>query len=636
MYKMECHKFYQYIALFYLTIALPMLGLAAKPLPFNKNIDIQIKKQQTAKQRWHLEQADITSVIAQVSELTDKSFIIDPRVTGKITVISHKALSKEEIYQVFLSALQTLGYAAVPSGNAIKIIPNMNANTQATMVSDPAHPGKGAEMAVRVITIHNATAAQMIPILRPLLPQWSHVSAYAPANTLIIAGRVDNIKRLVKIIKEVDDAADQRSDLITLHHANAAQVAHMLNAMQSRNQMMGRPRAMVIPDERTNRVVLSGDKLARMRLRVLVTQLDQPSSNQSFGNTEVLSLHYLNAKTVAPLLNKIAKADVMHTVGSNNIKIDTYVEAELDTNSVVVTAPRSVIKNIKAIVNRLDVRPAQVLVEALIVELNESDTKKLGIEWSVAGPGESPAHDIRGFQPGMGVIRKGRFEALVAAIQGTSGANVLSTPTVVVLNNKKASFNIGKQVSIQSTESGPIGASTAAGVPLTTSTFKQQDVGLKLDVKPQINSRDSVLLDIEQHDGSLQNPENPTTTPIINKSDITTTVMINSGDTLVLGGLISNNLTNSVNKTPLLGDIPVVGELFTYRDKRLERKKLMVFIHPVILHHPLDGTRITENKYRYIRNLQVNMQNPWRKHRDDPAERVLPPSHNTLQLPKPF
>ncbi len=625
------------IMLWLLLVALFWVGasaIAAKPLELSNSFD----NQQKVKQSWHLEQADIVSVISQVSELTGKNFIIDPRVTGKVTIVANTPLSKAEIYQVFLSVLQTLGFSAVPAEGAIKIVPSSDANMMNSAVANSSNPGVGEELVVRVVIVSNATAAQVVPILRPLLPQWAHISAYNQGNTIILSGAAANVSRLVTVIREIDEAADDKPDLVALQNANAMQISNLLNTMENANRYSGRPKAVIVADEASNRILLSGDKIARMRMRVLISQLDQSSSRKNFGDTAVIPLHYLNAKTIAPILSKIAESNLAQsTVGDQSgLKSFSHIEAEEDTNSLVVTAPNRIIQSINSVIQRLDVRPAQVLIQALIVELSESDSKKFGIEWGLAGADESAQVDNREFLPGVGILRKGRFKALVAAIEGMSDANVLSTPTVVVMNNKKAVFNVGKQVSIQTTESGPIGGTTSEGIPLTTSTFKQEDVGLKLDVKPQINRNSAVLLTVEQHDGSLQNPDNPTTTPIINKSDISTTVMVNSGDTLVIGGLISNDYTDSVNKTPLLGDIPLIGEMFTYRDKHVEKKKLMVFIHPVVLRTPLDGTNVTDKNYNEIRRLQVNWENPWRPRQDDPSERVLPVNQHALHLPDPF
>jgi general secretion pathway protein D len=284
----------------------------------------------------------------------------------------------------------------------------------------------------------------------------------------------------------------------------------------------------------------------------------------------------------------------------------------------------------------LDVRPAQVLVQAVIVELSESSTERLGIQWGMVEEGDASTTTIGPVGVGVGIIRAGNFRALISAVKGISNADILSQPTIVVLDNKEATFSVGKQVSVINSSTGAANAATSTGIPFTTSSYDRQNVGLELNVTPQIGQGNVVQLLIEQKNDTLQNPNNPGDKPIVNNSKIKTHVIVNSGDILVLGGLMSNSMTDSMNKTPLLGDIPVIGNIFNSKDRTHEKKNLLVFIYPIILKTPTDGTRISEERYNTMRDTQRYWHENWLSDKDDPRDRELPPRHTLLQLPNPF
>lgn len=589
------------------------------------------------KQIWNLQNADINSVINTVSKETGKNFVVDPRVTGRVSLISSVPLDSNALYHVFLSVLDVYGYSAVESGEVVKIVPNTQATQSDLHVASNAAPGSGDEMVVRVVPVHFVSALQVMAILRPLAPTWSHISAYGPTNILILSGHANSINHLLEIISDIDKDSTSDVDIVPLKTASAAQLALLFKSLDA--GVVGqntRNKALVIADEKNNRLLVSGGKLARLRARALIADLDIKGDKKT-SSTEVIYLHYLKAKDFASVLAKTAKGELhmAQTSGSKN-RDDVDVQAEEGSNAIIVSAPPAIMKNLKDIVTRLDVRPSQVLVQAIIVELSATETEKLGIQWGMVDQAGDNVDSAFRSGLGLGVIKAGNFRALVSAISGISNADVLSQPTIVVLDNKEAAFSVGKEVSIIKDSTGLGTTDSSTGLPLTTAKYDRQNVGLELDVTPQIGQGDAVQLGIKQKNGTLQNPDNPGDKPVINNSAINTSVIVNSGDILVLGGLMSNSLTDSLSKTPVLGDIPVLGKLFHHKSHSLDKKNLLVFIHPVILKTPTDGTRISEAKYDSMRHTQDSWQAEWLSGKDDPAERRLPPREQLLKLPPPF
>jgi general secretion pathway protein D len=632
--------------------------------PTGAETGLPVPKKATAR-LWNLQDADILSVINEVSQETGKNFVVDPRVTGKITLISSKPLRQNEVYQVFLSVLGVLGYSAIPNGNVIKIVPNMESGEQVTSIATNRSPGKGEEVVVRVIPLENISATQLIPVIRPMLPQWSNISAYTPGNVLILLGRASNLFRIMNVIQDVDKAANSGIQIIPLHHASAAQVATVLNNLQSAARSAGESTAISIAvDERSNSVLLGGPKAMRLRMRVLIARLDSPSTTPS-GNTEVIYLRYLEAKTFAPLLNKIAlniqgkdggasyDASTSVTTSSNAstaattttkdvVTNQSNIQAEPNSNAVIITASPALMTAIKSVISKLDIRPAQVLVESIIVQVNESNLSNLGIQWGSVTPNGNVQIAASGtptsfpsFGAGtVGIIPHVRIAAILNALQNLNGVNILSTPQIVVLDNQKATIEIGQMVPTQTgSYVTPVGSGSGSPLPFTTNDYK--NVTLKLDVVPQINLGTSIRLKLNLKNDTLQNPQNPGLTPLINTSKITNMVIVNSDDVLVLGGLISDTNNENTNKVPILGDIPVIGQLFKQKTMSRSKQNLLVFIKPVIMQNSEDAMTISHMKYSMAQRVEAN-------YRDDLAEisssplSVLPPWKNEKELPRPF
>lgn len=644
----------------FLLLLIAIIPIFNSSLAETATIDIATQKSKSSR-LWNLQDADILSIINEVSVETGKNFVIDPRVSGKISLISSKPINPKEVYQLFLSILELLGYSAIPSGNIVKIVPNVESAEQATKVANRLAPGKGDEVVVRVFPLRNIVASQLIPIIRPLLPQWSNVSAYAPGNVLIVLGRADNLKRIADIINDVDKASNNDVDIIRLKHTSASQLAVVLTNLQNASRSTGdTPQVSIAPDERSNSLLISGNRTARLRTRLLVSQLDIRAAGTQ-GNTQVIYLKYLQAKDFAPILGKIAenitdkgsnsqsKSQQIKVNYPNSSKVSsskkttpentTSIQAEPNTNAIIITAPTQMMKSLKGIINKLDIRPAQVLVEGIIVEIGQDDTKNLGIQWGSLASSAEEASEVAqaGFMPlglgSVGIIPSTQIRSILGILQQKSSVNILSTPSVVVLDNQKATLSVGTQVTDQTGSYATTGSSSTV-TPFNT--FNRLNVELKLEVTPQINLGDAVRLKIVLKNDSLKNPENPGLNPTVNTSQIANSVIVNSKDILVLGGLISNNITESIESIPILGDIPAVGRLFRHKTRRLEKKNLMVFIKPIIIHDRRDAEAITHTKYDLSRETQIKWPEDLSEPGKQKLDNVLQPWKENTKLPKPF
>lgn len=651
-------------------------------------INPNYKPKETPKRLWNLRQADIRSVINEVAKETGKNFIIDPRVQGKISIISGKPINAAELYPVFLSMLQVSGFAAIPSGKVIKIIPNIDARSQASDLRSRKGFGRGDEMVVQVVPVEYVSSEQLVPILRPLMPQWSNVAAYGPSNMLILSGRADNIKRLAYIIHQVDSSSSNGIDMVPLRNALAMDVVSTIKSLlDSQKSRSYQRHATVAADDKSNTILISGSKTERLRIRILISQLDRRNRNNS-GNTDVVYLRYLRAQDLIPILAGVAKANFSGSVGtaigtvttptldsstpvsgdsgSNNNsetpapqqvsqnadaggispntqasssssegdkKPKVQIIAEPNTNSIIISAPIAVMRTLKNIIAKLDTRPAQVLVEALIAEIDENDVNQLRIDWGMV----TNTNGTEAFNPGFAIInsrtRLSQFQVQLKALVSNKRANILSTPSVVVLDNRQAKILVGKEVSVQ--DSTYPGTGTGGGVANPYSTFTRQNVALHLYVRPQISQGNSIQLQIDHGNDTLADAASATNgRPVINKSSILTSVLVNSGDLLVLGGLVQNGLQKNNDHIPIIGDLPGVGELFQSNKRIRDKKVLMVFIRPIILSSERNNLQVTGSKYQSIRSEQLTWLQKEPFHKDN-KELVLKPLKK-LKLPPPF
>ena len=606
----------------------------------------------------NLKDADINALVESMSVLTGKNFIVDPRVRGRVTIISAKPMDEKELYEVFLAVLAVHGFAAVPGDRAIKIVPAAGAKQENIPTVDRRGIVEPDQIVTRVIQVQNVSAAQIVPILRPLIPPQGHLAAYTPTNVLIISDAAANVERIASIISRIDLASNEEIEIVALRHASATEIVRVLTALEQ-----GRTRAdpaavsgiplRMVADERTNSVLLSGDQTSRLRLRTLITHLDTPVDVS--GNTQVIYLRYAKAADLVTVLQGVSRtldAEAARNMptpssqpgaspGGGGSLID--IQADEATNALVITAPPDIIRSLRSVIAQLDLRRAQVLVEAVIAEISAEKTAELGIQWVIDASsdgvvgitnfdaGASSLANIlglaaqldrgdiagaagripQGLQIGVGDFTgRNRFGALISALARDADTNVLSTPTIVTLDNEEAEIIIGQNVPIVTgsftTTTGGEGAQ--AGNPFQT--IQRQDVGITLRVKPQINEGNAVKLEIVQEVSSVAPSALALTQGLtLNKREIKTTVLVEDGQILVLGGLIDDKVDETASKVPLLGDIPVLGNLFRYRNTTKLRRNLMVFLHPVILREPAQVGLHTNDKYSYIRAQQLAARN---------------------------
>jgi len=575
--------------------------------------------------------ADLVAVINSVSQITGKNFIIDPRVKGKVTVVSSKPLNEDEVYSVFLSILQVHGFATVPAENAIKIIPDATAKQSAApFTSKPGDPGD--QLITRVLSIKFINAAQLVPILRPLVAQQGHLAAYPTTNVLIISDRASNIERIDRIIGQMDKEIDSDIEIIKLNHAFAAEVVRLLqglNISTPDQKAAAGGGVKISADERTNSVLLSGERSERLKYRAIISDLDAPV--ETSGNTHVVYLRYADAKNIATILSSVGaeaiKAEAKNvgagSSGSGAGAESVNVQADETSNALVISAPASIFPSLRAVIQQLDIPRAQVHIEAIIAEVSLDTSNEIGVQWLIDdsdddGPvfssqfsssGASIASVAAGTIPdgatlGLGRIRDSgiSFVTLIRALSGDGDTNLLSTPSIVTLDNQEAEIIVGQNVPFVTGES----TSTTSDTSNPFRTIERQDIGISLKVKPQINEGDAITMEIEQEVSDIAGSSAGAVDIVTTKRSIRTTVQLEDGALLILGGLIDDKLIVNEQKIPLLGDIPILGALFRSSSTRKTKQNLMVFIRSTIIKDPALARSLSSKKYNFMRELQLD------------------------------
>ena len=592
----------------------------------------------------NLKDADIRALISTVSKFTGKNFIIDPRVKAKVTVISANTLSPEEVYEVFLSVLQVHGYAAVPTGAVIKIVPEVNAKQGPLPLSSNKGSYANDELITKIIRLDHVPASQLVPILRPLVPQQGHLAAYNPTNTLIITDHAGNIRRLMKIIAGVDRPDSDELEIIPLKHASASELVRILNSLNAGGGAKDASKKVKLAaDDRTNSILVTGPRSSRLKIRATITYLDTPLEDGS-GNTHVIYLKYAKAENLAKILTGLkeqgaktstvkAKAAPVRVTTGSVISQNAIIQADEETNALIITADPNTIKNLKAVIRQLDIRRAQVLVEAIIAEITTSNNKELGVGIAVdgtnrdsgslpagvsnfAGVGElllsvasgtAPTSLPAGLSFGLGNETSSgvRYGALLRALQTDTNTNILSTPNIVTLDNEEAELIVGQNLPFVT---GSFTGTGSTNPQNPFQTIERQDVGLTLKVTPQINEGDTVKLVLEQEVSSVI-PGTVEQGIATRKRSIKTTVLVDDGGILILGGLISEEVSDTESKVPLLGDIPLIGFLFRTQNTTKTKANLMVFLRPSILRDSKDAAFVTNEKYNHLRGVESGAYN---------------------------
>ena len=586
---------------------------------------------------------DIQEFINTVGKNLNKTIIVEPSVRGKINVRSYDLLNEEQYYQFFLSVLDVYGFSVVTMDNGVlKVLRSNTAKTSGVPVVDDQDPGMGDEMVTRVVPVRNVSVRELAPLLRQLNDNagGGNVVHYEPSNVLLITGRAMVVNRLVDIVRRVDKAGDQDMDIVRLKYASASEIVRLVTALtkdDARANMGSLLTPKVVADERTNSVVVSGDPKARQRMLQMIRQLDRDQESQ--GNTKVFYLKYAKAKNLVEVLNGVSKSILADkeagktTGGSSDKKLN--IQADEQTNALVITAQPDAMQEIEKVINRLDIRRAQVLVEAIIVEVSNSNGAQLGVQWGnsnggmvqftgsnaqmpistfVTAKGDSATDTQKSALAALNGAAVGFYSgdwfALLTALKSDSKSDVLSTPSLVTMDNQEASFNVGQDVPVLTGSQ-----TTTSSDSAVFNTVERKTVGTKLKFKPQINEGDSVLLEIEQEVSSVDSTGSSSSSsgssssdlgPTFNVRTIKNAVLVKSGETVVLGGLLDEKVSETISKVPLLGDIPVLGELFKATSTGRDKRNLMVFIRPVILRDPVTYSGISGNKYSLFRAEQLD------------------------------
>ncbi len=574
--------------------------------------------------------ADIRQIIEAVGEVTGKNFIVDPRITAKVTMLSSTPMSPDAFYEAFLSILQVNGYIATTTGNIVKIVPDASARQYSGLLTTDG--AAADDIVTQVVQVQNIGAAQLVPILRPLIPQYGHLAAHPGSNMLIISDRASNVDRMLRIIRRIDQANDDEIEVIRLEHASAAEVVRVLTALTQAPRADGVPvTTSLISDARTNSVLIGGDKTERLRLRALIAHLDTPLEDG--GDTQVRYLQFADAEELSTKLQQhFTQQAAEGAVSAPNLSGDVSVWADTQTNAIIVNAPPKMMRSLMSIVDKLDIRRAQVLVEAIIVEVIADRTSELGVTWAVddgssnnpvavtnfpsSGPGvvqlgaalggDGTTGDVssligEGITVGVGRISDNgvSFAAILNALQGDADTNIISTPSIVTTDNEEASLNVGQEVPFVTGSFSNTGGVGGAVNPFQT--IQREQVGVKLTITPQINEGgDSLMLKISQEISNIASSAAGAVDLITNERIIETTVIVEDGEILVLGGLMEDVLRESEQKVPILGSIPILGALFRTQKSDLVKTNLMIFIRPKILRDTAQTRFETNTKYNAI------------------------------------
>ena len=580
--------------------------------------------------------ADINEFINIVGKNLNKTIILDPTVRGSINVRSYDLLNEEQYYQFFLNVLEVYGFAIVEMENGIvKVIKAKDAKVAAIPVVDDGTQFKGDEMVTRVVPVTNVSVRELAPLLRQLNDNagGGNVVHYDPSNVIMITGRAAVVNRLVQIIHRVDKAGDQEVDIVKLRFASALEMVNVVTAIQktttsSKNASSSILQPKIVADERTNSLIISGEKQTRQRIIELVKKLDSELKNN--GNTRVFYLKYAKAAEVVDVLKGVSKTlekPTGKTKSTSSSSSDLSIESHEGTNSIVVSAEPSMMASLSNIIRQLDIRRAQVLVEAIIVEVSEGDGISLNSQFATLAGGTSfndngvstgeaiaaayqvsvDDDDLDGLTEVLSSISGGIFGfagddwgLMIQALNSSSTSNILATPSITTLDNQEASFIVGDEVPVLT------GSTSSSGNDNPFQTIERKEVGIKLSVTPQINDSDTVQLTVEQE---VSNVQGQTTVDIIFATrSVKTTVMAKSGETVIIGGLINEVVNESEDKVPLLGDIPYLGVLFRSTQSSTEKRNLMIFLRATIIRDDETMSTLSTRKYGLIREIQLGQR----------------------------
>jgi general secretion pathway protein D len=628
--------------------------------------------------------ADLQAVVKAMSQMTGRNMLVDPRVRGQVTIVSARAMPVAAAYQVFLSALKAQGFTAVEGpGDSVRIVPVAEAKAAAP-VNEQAGPPRGGEQIVTQVVIgQHVAVAQLQAVLRPLMSPTSQLSVYEPGNALIITDYADNVRRLLRIVERVDLPTSTDVTVIPVQHASAVDLSEMVirlsgTGVTTPGGVPGAPpsqiaaggdRFSVVADTRTNSILLRSDNPGRVeQLRTLIAKLDVPA--RAMGSTRVIYLRHAEAVKLVEVLRGMLAATSAGAPGAPPTSVPgrpggpgagpaSLIQADEATNSIIINASDTVYNNLRTVIEQLDIRRAQVYVEALIAEMNADRTDELGIQWAgVTGVGQSTVGGFTNFpaanpslagaivgpaaaaaaSAGLTVAVLGKtitlpngttvqsLGALARALTSNQLGNILSTPNLLTLDNYQAKIVVGQNVPFitGSFTTAATVATPTAGAVNPFQTIERKDVGLTLRIKPQISEGSTVRLEIYQEVSDVDTTTRTGASDLItNKRSIETKVVVDDGATIVLGGLIQNTLSETTQGVPFLSEIPILGALFRFKSQERKRTNLMIFLRPVIIRSPEDSYRVTIDRYDYLRGY-TRGEGPERESIYDRLEPVPP------------
>jgi general secretion pathway protein D len=583
--------------------------------------------------------ADIHEFVAQVADITGKTFVIDPRLKGSVTVISETPMDTDGVYALFLSVLRLHNFTAVPSGDVVRIQQN------ATGKQTPGTPGKLTEVApeelvTRVIAAQNVDSAELVKILRPLIPQYGHIASVAQPNVVIISDHADNIIRLKKIIANIDVSDEEEVLMLQLKEAWVGSVVAILEKIapdQIGRNAKGPQRVQIIANERNNSLVLRGKPRPIAEVLKIVDKLDQPATTSDA--TQVILLSHADATSVAQILTGLTSG---RPAGEEGATQETNIQADESLNALVVRADPGTMSEILQTIQKLDIRRAQVLIEAAIVEVTIDDTRDIGVEMAVGDASGETApflttslqgvitslfQNIVGEDGNSVNILAGlagvasptlaaakidadaiSFGAVVTALATHNDANLLSTPSILTMDNTEAHILVGREIPFRT---GSF-TTTGEGSSNPFTTVNREDVGVELTVTPHVHDGSSVRLEVLQQITNVL----PTSVGgsafadvVTSKRTIETTILAEDRQTIVLGGLIQDDFNESESKVPFLGDIPLLGNLFKSRSKKKSKTNLLVFLRPTVIRSKEEASSVTNDKYSAVWQVDIESTN---------------------------
>ena len=584
----------------------------------------------------NMRDADIRAFASDMAKISNKTIVLDPRVKGNVTVVSNQDLDAGEAYAVFLAVLRVNGYSAVENNGVVKVIPESGARQDASI-----NNLNKDSLSTEVIRLKQANAKVLSPLLKPLINKQGHITAYEPTNSIIIADYVGNTERIKSILLEIDKNPADTFELIPLQNTSSNEIARILGSMwKGDNQMTKSFTALSV--ERSNSILLRGQKTVIEQLKGVISKLDSNTSPSS--NLKVIYLKYAQAEDLTSILENVALTlEEEQLTSTTGTKKTTNISFHSDTNALVISAQPDILKSLESVISQLDIKRAQVLVEALIVEVSDKLARELGVQFLFTGDGDnapiaaqkfgSPNPELlstigseisddsstastmktratnsllglEGLAIGVAKYRANAesFAAILNLVSQDGDSNILSTPSIMTMDNEESSIIVGQEIPITTGET----LSGSNSNPFRSVT--RQEVGVKLQVRPQINEGNAVKMYIVQEVSSIFGPIGDTSSDLItNKRNIKTTVLVDDGETIVLGGLIDDDVQETINKVPVLGNIPLLGRVFTSTTTTRTKRNLMVFLRPTIVRDSEDVRSISNRKYNYFQAIEAEL-----------------------------